>query len=131
MAFKKVSISQLPAKIKFMVTMHQDPSVIDLYECQTKQDIYDLSAQYPMETTAIANNPEGSKIISGYFLIGLALPSKADNFRKVVLAYYYMGADYYRQNEEDIRKEIGRRKKLYSELEPALKNIKESRQTGH
>ena len=123
MASKKITVDQLPSKIKVLVTMHQNPSLIQIYECKEKADLYELAAQYPFETTIVANNTNESKTTVGWFMVGLAVPGISDDFKRPVMAFYYLSDSDWRLFGEDIKKEVNRRKKLYSETKMGFKNL--------
>lgn len=124
MSAKKVSIQQLPEKLRHLTMMHQDPSSLDIYECKEREDLYTLSSQYPFETTVVANNTNSTKTITGYFMVGLAVPNRADPFHKPVMAYYYMDEHAWRIHREDVAKEVERRKKQWNETRSGWKNLR-------
>lgn len=126
MSYRKVSIQELPKKLQIMTKIHQDPGIIQIFECKTKEDLFDLSSQFPFETTAVMNNANDAKTIEGYFMVGLAIPGKADQFRRPVLAYYYMNDHDWRVYSADIKKEVDRRKKLYNETKAGWKGLVQS-----
>lgn len=123
MPARKVSIQELPAKIKKMANIHQTPGAVDYYECKNKEDLFELASRHPFETTVVANNSNTTKTVEGWYMVGLALPIKDDNFKRPVLAFTYLTEAEKRLYSQDIRNEVDRRKKLYNETKAGWKNL--------
>ena len=123
MAPEKRTFHQLPKKIALAAKIHQNPSIVDYYECKTKEDLFELSAKYPFETTIIANNANESKTTEGWYMVGLSVPSAEDKYKRPVLAYFYLTETDKRFYSEDIKKEVARRAKLYNETKQGWKNL--------
>lgn len=123
MATRSVSIPQLPAKLQVFAKTHQSPEIIQFFECDTKEDLFNLAAHYPFETTAIKKNANATKTIEGYFMVGMALPTKADDFVKPVIAFYYMNEADWRMYGRDISREVDRLKKLHTETKAGFKAL--------
>jgi hypothetical protein len=111
--------------IKKLLLSHQDPGVVQIYECQNSDDFLGLAEQFPLETTSLANRSGGT--IVGYYMIGIGLPTKADTFTRPILVYYYLNDADWRIWHTEIKEEALRRKKVYMENKNSFRDIKNSR----
>jgi hypothetical protein len=118
----RVTVNQTPEVIKKLLLNHQTPGIVQIFECKSKDDFCDLAAEYPLETTSLAQRI--SNVIIGYFMVGIALPTSVDTFVKPVLAYYYLTDADWRVWKDEIRAEAERRKKMYMENRSAWKNLR-------
>lgn len=123
MPARRVQFTQLPDKIRKAAGMHQDPGSVEYYECRTKEDLFELASKIPFETTVVANNANPTKTVTGWFMVGLAVPTKGDEFKKPIMAFSYLTEAEKRLYADDIKKEVDRRKKLYNETKQGWKNL--------
>lgn len=134
MASVKIEFTKLPKKLQIAAKgIGQDPGIVDYYECRKKEDLFELASKFPFETTVIANNANATKSVDGWFMVGLAFPNRleredadkkrAGGFNKPVMAFTYLTEADKRLYSEDIKKEVGRRKKLWNETKAGFRNL--------
>ena len=117
----KVRITQTPPVIKRFLMTLQKPGEADIFECKTRDELIEISHDYPFELISVPQRLIGSDgkaagPTTGYFMIGVALPARTpegqpvDTVRKPTLVYYYLNAEDWREMQDGIKKEVEIRK---------------------
>jgi hypothetical protein len=114
--------TQLPDTIKKLLLHHQNPGAVDVYECKTNDDFLDMAEKFPLEITSLASR-NTAKQITGYFMVGIALPTSADEFKHAILVYYYLNDSDWRLFKDEIQKEAAHRRQLLNETRAGWKNL--------
>ncbi len=116
----KVRIQQTPPVIRRFLMTLQKPGEADIFECKTREELIEISHDYPFELISVpqrviyAENKPGP--ITGYFMIGVALPARTpegqpvDTVKKPTLVYYYLNDHDWREMQDGIKKEVEIRK---------------------
>lgn len=124
--YKTLTVQQLPKAIKSITSIHQDPGVIQFFECEHRDDLYELSLHFPFEVMAMKNK-DALGIVIGYFMVGIAVPTSADTFRRPVIAFHHMNPEDWRLYGQAVKEEVDKRKRTYMENRGALRDIRNSR----
>ena len=80
---KEVNYTALPYGIQRVA----DPfkMLVKCHECNDIQDMVDQTKKYPLELFLIAQTKE--EVVERYFLVGLCIRNKLDNFKNPLLFY--------------------------------------------
>ncbi len=98
----------------------QKPGESDIFECKTRDELIEISHDYPFELISVPQRVLSSDgkpgPITGYFMIGVALPARTpegqpvDTVKKPTLVYYYLNDHDWREMQDGIKKEVEIRK---------------------
>lgn len=130
----KVRIQQTPQVIRRFLTTLQKPGEADIFECKTRDELIEISHDYPFELVSVAQRIIGadgkaSGPITGYFMIGVALPARTnegepvDTVKKPTLVYYYLNDHDWREMKDGIKQEVEIRKARFVKERSQWKNL--------
>lgn len=91
MAVRKISLNAAPGSIKRIGMFFKEN--IEIFECDYFKEIIEANVKYPLDLFLISQTFQGS--IERYFVVGLALPVKSDNFKNPIVYFYGMKNNEY------------------------------------